>query len=74
MNTVQHVSLYSLASLRHLVERAGFRMVAYRSLNAVAPWLSIVNWKLALAVHQLEQARPHRLGRTLLATFEKDDA
>jgi 2-polyprenyl-3-methyl-5-hydroxy-6-metoxy-1,4-benzoquinol methylase len=73
MKVVQHVTLYSLASLKDLAERAGFRMIAYRTLNGVAPWLSALNWKLALAMHRLEQARPHRLGSILLAVFEKND-
>ena len=73
MKAVQHVTLYSLASLKDLAKRAGFRMVAYRTLNTVAPWLSTFNWKLALAMHRLEQARPHRLGSILLAVFQRDN-
>jgi 2-polyprenyl-3-methyl-5-hydroxy-6-metoxy-1,4-benzoquinol methylase len=73
MAVVQHVSMYSLSSLKNLAEQAGFRLVAYRTFNALAPWLSILSWKLALAMHRLERERPHRLGSTILAAFRKAD-
>ena len=71
MGMDQHVILYDLRSLKLLAEKVGFRIIAYRSLHAIAPWVSALNWKIALGVHRLEQLRPHLLGSLLLVTLEK---
>ena len=67
----QHVALYDPGSLIRLGESLGFRLITLRTLNLIAPWLAVLSWRLAEAIHRLEQSRPHFYGSLLLAVFEK---
>lgn len=67
----QHVTFYHRKSLQRLGEQAGFRLAAHRTVCFAAPWLALLNWRLAEMVHAWETARSQPLGSLLVMTFEK---
>jgi SAM-dependent methyltransferase len=66
----QHVAFYTARSLAALGAKAGLKLIAHRTVNFAAPWIAMLNWKAAEAVHRLETARSQPLGSLLLMTFE----
>lgn len=67
----QHVAFYHRRSLAELGEKAGLKVVGHRTVDFLAPWLAMLSWKLAEAVHRMETARSQPLGSLLMMTFEK---
>jgi SAM-dependent methyltransferase len=67
----QHVTFYHRRSLQALGEEAGLKLVAQRTVCFAAPWLALLSWRLAEAVHRLETSRPQPLGCLLMMSFEK---
>ena len=67
----QHVAFYHHKTLRALGEQAGFRLTAHRTVCFAAPWLAMLNWRLAEMVHRWETARSQPLGSLLMMTFER---
>ncbi len=71
MEDEQHVAGYHPRSLRALAEETGFRLVSTRTLFVASPWVSLATWRLAKAVHRLEQASPIHMGTLLVQSFER---
>jgi len=71
MDGEQHVAGYHPRSLRALGEETGFRLVSTRTLFVLSPWLALANWRLAKALHRLEEANPVPMGTLLVQSFER---
>lgn len=67
----QHVSSYDNKEIVELANQAGFRLVKSKTINGIAPWISIFNWKLAERFHKFEQRIHIKYGNILLVCFEK---
>lgn len=71
MDGDQHVKLYTKKALIDVGKAAGFELLNHCTINALAPWLAPVSWRLALKTHELEVSYPHSFGSLLLQTFIK---
>jgi 2-polyprenyl-3-methyl-5-hydroxy-6-metoxy-1,4-benzoquinol methylase len=49
----------------------GFRLLSTRTLFVLSPWIALANWRLAKALHRLEEANPMHLGTLLVQSFER---
>jgi len=67
----QHTKIYTANELVALGENIGFKTLTCRSINFIAPWLSLINWNIALKIHELEQKLPNKWGSILFICFEK---
>ena len=67
----QHEYLYSGKELQQAGEASGFNLQKKNTLNTFAPWVALLNWKLALGIHKLEMRLFKRYGAILLYTFVK---
>lgn len=71
MDGEQHVAGYHPRSLRALGEETGFRLRSTRTLFVLSPWLALANWRLAKALHRLEEANPMHFGALLVQSFDR---
>jgi ubiquinone/menaquinone biosynthesis C-methylase UbiE len=71
MEDEQHVAGYHPRSLQVLGEEAGFRLMSTRTLFVVSPWLALATWRLAKALHRLEEESPLHMGTLLVQSFER---
>jgi len=71
MEGEQHVDGYDAESLRDLGERCGFRHVRTRTLFVLSPWLAVLSWRSAQALHDWEQRIETQLGALLVQSFER---
>ena len=71
MDGEQHVAGYHRRSLQALGEETGFRLVSSRTLFVLSPWLALANWRLAKALHRLEEVSPLHMGTLLVQSFER---
>lgn len=67
----QHEFLYTGKQLEEKGTQAGFTRIDKRTINTLAPWLALINWKLAVMVHRIEYRFFRRYGSILLYTFYK---
>lgn len=67
----QHIKIYDQGSLREVADAAGFRCVEMVSVNAVAPFVAPLNWKLAEGIRSLETKSHIPFGGLLIGAFEK---
>lgn len=67
----QHVMAYNRWTLDRVARRAGFHVVTYRTINLLAPWTSLVSWRVAKGLHKLETRAPHPLGAILVFCLRK---
>lgn len=67
----QHEHLYSGKELEQIGQQAGLILRKTSTINTLAPWVAMFNWKLALRIHKLEMKYIKRLGSILLYTFVK---
>lgn len=67
----QHEHLYSGKELEQTGAQAGLTLEKKSTINTFAPWLALLNWKLALTIHGLEMRYFKRYGSILLYTFVK---
>lgn len=71
MEGEQHVAGYHPRSLQALGEETGFRLVSTRTLFVLSPWVALANWRLAKALHRLEEESPMHMGTLLAQSFER---
>jgi len=71
MEGEQHVAGYHPRSLRALGEETGFRLISTRTLFVISPWVALASWRLAKALHHLENLGPLRMGTLLVQSFER---
>ncbi|MBT8452649.1 MAG: methyltransferase domain-containing protein [Deltaproteobacteria bacterium] len=71
MDGEQHVAGYHPRALRALGEETGFRLRSTRTLFVLSPWLALANWRLAKALHRLEEAIPVHFGTLLVQSFDR---
>jgi len=69
----QHEHLYSATELINRAEQAGFVLHKKSTINTFAPWVSALNWNIALKVHGLEMKYIKKYGSILLCTFYKKE-
>ena len=67
----QHELLYSGTQLKEMTEATGFICHSKKTINFIAPWLSVLSWKLALKMHRLEMNAGSTAGSILLYSFKK---
>jgi 2-polyprenyl-3-methyl-5-hydroxy-6-metoxy-1,4-benzoquinol methylase len=67
----QHELLYSGKQLGEVAKQAGFDCISRKTINFIAPWMSVFGRKPALAIHNAEIKYKSRLGALLLYTFQK---
>ena len=71
MDGEQHVAGYHPRALRALGQETGFRLRSTRTLFVLSPWLALANWRLAKALHRLEEAIPVHFGTLLVQSFDR---
>ena len=67
----QHEYLYAGNELKHIGEKAGLTLHKKHTINAIAPWLAMFSWSLALRMHRIEMKYFKKRGSILLYTFVK---
>lgn len=67
----QHEHLYAGKELEQIGKQVGLALEKKNTINTFAPWLALLNWNLALAIHKLEMKYFKRYGSILLYTFVK---
>jgi 2-polyprenyl-3-methyl-5-hydroxy-6-metoxy-1,4-benzoquinol methylase len=67
----QHVAFYHCSKLRKTGESAGLKFEDYRTINMVAPWSTVLSWKLGKLLHGAETKFRQPLGSIIVMSFIK---